>query len=79
MCQGCLPHLARADQRNSRLTRQSSIQHAVGGTWNHSCKLKAAVLIYKDEINNEITLFKSIGMAMSALVGAGLVYKTVGN
>jgi 1-pyrroline-2-carboxylate reductase [NAD(P)H] len=27
--------------------------------------------------DDEITLFKSIGMAMSDLVGAGLVYKTV--
>jgi ornithine cyclodeaminase/alanine dehydrogenase-like protein (mu-crystallin family) len=26
--------------------------------------------------DDEITLFKSIGMAMSDLVGAGLVYKT---
>jgi len=28
--------------------------------------------------DGEVTLFKSIGMAMSDLVGAGLVYKTAG-
>jgi hypothetical protein len=78
MRQSRLPHLARADQGNSRLAGQSPIQLAAGGTWNHPWKLKGMILICKEESNDAITLFKSIGMALSDLVGAGLVYKTAG-